>query len=112
MEDLDNKRQVDHFPRATEHVDGMVAMIQQLLDGGHAYFAEDGSIYYRVSSFEHYGELANIKREDLRAGASGRVQADEYDKEDVGDFALWKAAKPGTRSRSGAMKRKSSSPSR
>lgn len=90
MEDLDNKRQVDHFPRATEHVDGMASMIQTLLDGGHAYLAEDGSIYYRVSSFEHYGELANIKREDLRAGASGRVKADEYEKEDVGDFALWK----------------------
>ncbi len=90
MEDLDNRRQVDHFPRATDHVDGMVTMIQTLLDRGHAYLAEDGSIYYRVSSFEHYGELANIKREDLRAGASGRIKADEYDKEDIGDFALWK----------------------
>ena len=90
MEDLGNKGQVDHFPRATEHVDGMVAMIQTLLDKEYAYLAEDGSIYYRVSSFEHYGELANIRREDLLAGASGRVKADEYEKEDVGDFALWK----------------------
>ncbi len=90
MGDLDNKRQVDHFPRATEHVDGMVEMIQALLDKGHAYLADDGSIYYRVSSFPTYGELANIKQEDLKAGASGRIKADEYDKEEVGDFALWK----------------------
>ncbi len=90
MDQLGNTAQVDHFPRATGHIDGMAAMIQTLLDKGHAYLAEDGSIYYRVASFEHYGELANIKREDLLAGASGRIKADEYDKEEVGDFALWK----------------------
>jgi cysteinyl-tRNA synthetase len=91
MDLLGNTAQVDHFPRATAYVDGMVRMIQALLDKGHAYQAEDGSIYYRVASFSHYGELAGIQREDLLAGASGRVSADEYDKEDVGDFALWKA---------------------
>jgi cysteinyl-tRNA synthetase len=90
MDLLGNTAQVDHFPRATEHVDGMVSMIQALLDKDHAYLAEDGSIYYRVASFPTYGELANIKREDLRAGASGRIKADEYEKEEVGDFALWK----------------------
>jgi cysteinyl-tRNA synthetase len=90
METLGNKAQVDHFPRATEHVDGMVVMIQALLDKGHAYLAEDDSIYYRVSSFPTYGELANLKKEALKAGASGRIQADEYEKEEVGDFALWK----------------------
>lgn len=90
MDALGMTAQVDHFPWATAHIDGMVAMIQVLLDKGHAYLAEDDSIYYRISTFETYGELANIRREDLRAGGSGRVKTDEYEKEDVGDFALWK----------------------
>ena len=89
----------DDYPFATQHVDGMVAMIQKLLDGGHAYLIEDEdgstSIYYRVSSFEHYGELANLSQADVRAGGSGRVKADEYEKESVGDFALWKGWVPG-----------------
>jgi len=88
----------DDYPYATQHVDGMVAMIQKLLDGGYAYLAEedDGStsIYFRIRSFEHYGELANLSRADIRAGASGRVKADEYEKENVGDFALWKGWVP------------------
>ena len=87
---LDCLAAIDHLPRATEHVDGMVSMIQSLLDSGHAYLAEDGSIYYRIASFPTYGELANLKQEDLRAGASGRVSADEYDKDHIADFALWK----------------------
>jgi cysteinyl-tRNA synthetase len=88
---LDARRNVDHFPRATDHVDGMVAMIQALLASGHAYIADDGSIYYRVASFATYGELAHLDPETLQAGASGRVQADEYEKDQVADFALWKA---------------------
>ncbi|MHC5010044.1 MAG: cysteine--tRNA ligase [Planctomycetota bacterium] len=84
----------DDYPRATDHLDGMVAMIQSLLDGGHAYFAEDGSIYYRVTAFEHYGELANLDPAALQAGASGRVRADEYEKDAVADFALWKGFVP------------------
>jgi len=88
----------DEYPRATDHIDGMVAMIQTLLDKGHAYVAEedDGStsIYYRVASFEHYGELANLSKAEIRAGGSGRVKADEYEKENVGDFALWKGWVP------------------
>jgi len=75
----------DDYPRATHHVDGMVAMIQRLLEGGHAYVVEDDdgstSIYYRVGSFAHYGELANLSQADIRAGGSGRVKADEYEKE-------------------------------
>ncbi len=75
----------------------MVTMIQTLLDKGHAYpIEEDGStsIYYRIGSFPTYGELANLSQEALRAGASGRVKADEYEKENVGDFALWKGWVP------------------
>lgn len=88
----------DDFPLATQHVDGMVAMIQVLLDKRHAYLVDDedgsASIYYRVASFEHYGELANLSQADIRAGGSGRVKADEYEKENVGDFALWKGWVP------------------
>ena len=86
--------EADAYPRATEHVDGMRAMIQTLLDRGNAYLADDGSVYFRVSSFPTYGELANLAAESLKAGASGRVKADEYEKESVGDFALWKAYDP------------------
>ena len=87
----------DHYPRATQHVEGragalgMVETIQVLLDKGNAYLASDGSIYYRVSSFPSYGQLAGLDMEKLQAGASGRVSADEYEKDNVGDFALWKA---------------------
>ncbi|MDJ0974571.1 MAG: cysteine--tRNA ligase [Planctomycetota bacterium] len=90
----------NHYPRATDHVfghdgaDGMVEMIQALLDRGHAYLAGDGSIYYRVSSFDTYGQLAGLDMEQLQAGASGRVSADEYDKDTVADFALWKSYVP------------------
>lgn len=89
----------DHYPRATDHVVGdgpmgMVEMVQALLDRGHAYRGEDGSIYYRVASFPAYGELAGLDMESLQAGASGRVTADEYDKDSVADFALWKAYVP------------------
>ncbi len=90
MDALGNTAQVDHFPRATDYVHGMVAMIQTLLDSGHAYYADDGSIYFRIASFPTYGELANLDRSMLKAGASGRIKDDEYDKEAVGDFALWK----------------------
>lgn len=83
------------YPRATEHVEGMRAMIQALLDRGHAYLADDG-VYFRVASFPTYGQLANLSQESLRAGASGRVRADEYEKESVGDFALWKVYDPAT----------------
>ncbi len=90
----------DAYPRATHHVFGregnlgMVEAIQVLLDKEHAYQADDGSIYYRVASFETYGELAHLDMEKLQAGASGRVSADEYEKDAVADFALWKAFVP------------------
>jgi cysteinyl-tRNA synthetase len=77
----------EHTPRATEHVPGMVAMIGRLLETGHAYEA-DGDVYYRIASFPAYGELAHLDRSGLKAGA--RVAQDDYDKESVSDFALWK----------------------
>ncbi len=82
----------DHEPKATDAVDGMLAMIGTLIDNGHAYVAANGDVYYDVSAFPAYGKLSGKKVEDLRVGA--RVEVAEA-KDDPLDFALWKAAKPG-----------------
>jgi cysteinyl-tRNA synthetase len=82
----------EHYPRATEHIPEMVAMITTLLERGFAY-AADGDVYFRIESFPRYGALSHLDRSGLRAGA--RVAADRYDKESVSDFALWKKAQPG-----------------
>ncbi|HJW21411.1 MAG TPA: cysteine--tRNA ligase [Candidatus Limnocylindrales bacterium] len=83
----------DFLPPATEHVPDMVRLIERLLATGHAYRTEDGSIFFRISSWPAYGRLARLDPAELRVGE--RVEADEYDKDDVRDFALWKGPKPG-----------------
>ncbi len=84
-------QRADAYPRATAHVGGMVELIGRLVDRGLAY-AADGAVYYDISAFPAYGKLSGV---DLEAGRRGeRVAADEYDKEDARDFALWKAAQP------------------
>lgn len=95
IEDLERLRisRPDVMPRATEHVDDMVALIELLLARGHAYRAEDGSIFFRIASWPRYGRLAHVDPASQRVGE--RVEADEYGKDDVRDFALWKAPKPG-----------------
>jgi cysteinyl-tRNA synthetase len=80
--------------RATDHIPEMVGLIKRLCATGHTYQSE-GSTYFRVSSFEKYGRLSKMNFEGVVAGASERVDADEYDKENARDFVLWKAAKPG-----------------
>jgi cysteinyl-tRNA synthetase len=82
-------------PRATEHVQEMVDWIRRLEERGLAYKAEDGSVYFRVSSFPTYGALSG-NRADGETGRS-RIDADEYDKDDVRDFVLWKAARDADR---------------
>ncbi len=82
----------DEEPRASEHIDAIIRMIQSLVDKQVAYVAGNGDVYYDVSSFQGYGRLSGKRVEDLRAGA--RVEVDEA-KDDALDFALWKAAKPG-----------------
>jgi cysteinyl-tRNA synthetase len=82
----------EHTPRATEHVPGMIEMVGVLLEKGYAYQA-DNDVYYRIDSFPAYGELAHLDRAGLKAGA--RVSQDDYDKESVSDFALWKGSVPG-----------------
>ena len=80
------------MPRATEEIEGMVEMIQQLLDKGHAYRLENGDVYFKVESFPTYGELVQLDPSALKANAGGRLNvSDEYEKENVQDFALWKA---------------------
>ncbi len=82
------------YPRATEYIKQMVEITKGLLKKKYAYKTEDGCIYYKISKFKKYGQLANVNVKNLEAGASGRVLADEYDKEAVQDFALWKAWTP------------------
>ncbi len=83
----------DVLPRATRHIDDIVALIVALEAGGYAYRTEDGSIFFRIASWPAYGRLARLDPTQLRVGE--RVEADEYDKDDVRDFALWKGAKDG-----------------
>jgi cysteinyl-tRNA synthetase len=84
-------QRADVHPRATDYVDGMVDVIRRLQERGLAYEAE-GSVYYDISEFADYGKLSKV---DVSAGRRGeRVAADEYDKDDVRDFVLWKAVKP------------------
>ncbi len=81
-------------PRATEYIGPMIELIQGLLERGVAYKGEDGSVYFAIARFPAYGRLSQLDRRELRAGASERVSADEYAKEDARDFVLWKAARP------------------
>ncbi len=81
----------DDYPRATDYIREMVNLTKCLLKNGMAYRGSDGSVYYAISKFKDYGRLANIEISKLKTGASGRIRADEYGKETVQDFALWKA---------------------
>jgi cysteinyl-tRNA synthetase len=90
--DVLNILPADHYPRATGHIPEMVAIIKALRDKGFAY-EKDGSLYFAIDRFLAYGRLSKINLEDRRPGSRG--DADEYAKESVHDFALWKAAKEG-----------------
>jgi cysteinyl-tRNA synthetase len=83
----------DALPRATDHIEDIVALVGTLIERGHAYRTEDGSIFFRISSWPAYGRLARLDPDQMRVGE--RVEADEYAKDDVRDFALWKGPKPG-----------------
>ncbi|MBD3354849.1 cysteine--tRNA ligase, partial [Candidatus Woesearchaeota archaeon] len=77
------------MPRATDEIEGMVDLVKKLLEKGIAYRTDDG-IYFSISKFKDYGKLAKLDLDQLKTGASGRVTADEYDKENAHDFVLWK----------------------
>jgi cysteinyl-tRNA synthetase len=82
----------EHWIRATEHIDEMTKLIQELQEKGYTY-TSDGSIYYRIAKFPEYGKLSKIDLSGIQAGA--RVDNDQYEKESARDFALWKAPKKG-----------------
>jgi cysteinyl-tRNA synthetase len=84
-------KRANEYPAATDqrYVDKMIAMIGTLISKGLAYQADDKSVYYRINKFPDYGKLAHLDLAELKP--TGRVRHDEYDKEHVGDFALWKA---------------------
>ena len=82
----------EHWIRATDHIQDMVALIQKLQEKTYTYESE-GSIYYRIAKFKDYGKLSKIDLSGIQAGA--RVDNDRYEKESARDFALWKAPKPG-----------------
>jgi cysteinyl-tRNA synthetase len=93
FEDLETLRikHANEFPAATDerYIARMIAMIEVLISRGLAYQADDKSVYYRINKFPNYGKLAHFDLSQLQS--TGRVKLDEYDKEHVGDFALWKA---------------------
>ncbi len=82
-----NIQPADIYPEATVHIEDMAALVRNLLQKGHAY-ENEGSTYYRIASFSSYGKLSHMDMSGLKAGA--KVAADEYEKEQVADFALWK----------------------
>ncbi|MFN5764616.1 MAG: cysteine--tRNA ligase, partial [Pseudanabaena sp.] len=88
-----NIAKADDYPRATETIPEIIALIQQLIDRDYAYVS-GGDVYYAVQKFPSYGKLSGRKLEDMQAGASGRVDEQEPYKRYPFDFALWKSAKP------------------
>lgn len=86
-----NIEPAEHYPAATDYIDQMIAMISTLLEKGYAYKGADGSVYYAIDKFKHYGCLSHLKMDELKSGASERVASDEYEKDNVADFVLWKS---------------------
>ncbi len=81
----------DHYPRATDHVRGMIKLIKSLITKDYAYVTDDGSVFFKISSFSSYGALTNIDISQMKQ--SDRVSSDEYGLDNLQDFALWKAYK-------------------
>ena len=80
------------YPKATDHIPEMIAIVKRLVDRQLAYKADDGSVYFAIDKFKDYGKLSRLDTREVKAGA--RVIQDDYSKENAQDFALWKAAKP------------------
>ncbi len=84
-----NIKKANVYPKATKHIKEMISLIEKLLKKGFAYKSKDG-IYFNIKKFKNYGRLSGVKLNELKTGASERIKKDEYDKENVRDFALWK----------------------
>ena len=87
-----NIQSAEVYPAATDHIPEMIDLVTKLMEKGVAYQSEDKSVYFKVREFPGYGKLAHIDFDHQQTGL--RCAADEYDKENVGDFALWKAWEP------------------
>ncbi len=85
-------QKAEEYPKATDFIPQMVALVKQLIEKKVAYNAEDGSVYFGIDKFPQYGRLSRLDTRELKTGA--RVAQDDYTKENAQDFALWKAAKP------------------
>jgi len=85
-------QRAEQYPRATEFIPQMIALVERLVERGVAYQAEDGSVYFAIAKFVGYGKLSRLDTREVKSGA--RVLQDDYSKENAQDFALWKAAKP------------------
>lgn len=83
-------------PSAVSHIPEQIRMVEDLMTKGHAYASEDGSVYFKISSFGEYGQLSHLDKRELDLGktANERSNADEYEKDSVADFVLWKARRP------------------
>ncbi len=84
----------EHYPAATDYIPEMIRLIEILLEKGYAYKSSNGSVYFQIRSFPSYGRLSHLTLEDLQANASGDNDLDEYDKENIADFVLWKSYDP------------------
>lgn len=89
-----NIEPVEHYPAATFYIPQMIRMIEKLMDKGLAYKGPKGSIYFSIRHFPTYGRLSHFSLSELEINASGDNQADEYDKDSLADFVLWKAYDP------------------
>src|ERR1035437_9291510 len=79
------------FTKATDYINEMVEIIKKLLNKGLAYKSEDGSVYFNIKKFPSYGKLSHLVLDSQKENASGRIKTDEYEKDNVQDFALWKS---------------------
>ena len=86
-----NIEKPNYLPKATEHIQEMIALIKKLEKRGYIYKNNDGSVYFRISKFKKYGKLSGINRSEIKKET--RIENDEYNKENIGDFAVWKARK-------------------
>ncbi|MBX7067322.1 MAG: cysteine--tRNA ligase [Parachlamydiales bacterium] len=93
MEKL-NIQKVEHNPEATAYIPEMIHMIETLMKKGFAYKSQNGSIYFSIQKFAKYGRLSHLKLPELKVNASGENEADEYEKDNVADFVLWKIYDP------------------
>ena len=89
-----NIEKVEYYPNATDYIPEMIEMIEKLLVKGNAYRSSNGSIYFSIRQFPTYGRLSHLNLSDLKINASGDNEADEYEKDNLSDFVLWKAHDP------------------